>query len=81
MSVVIRVHYDGQTIIPDEPVDLPIGEPMEAELRVATPKLDGPEIARRLNALRKLEATAVKAPHIPLEALRRENLYEPPRGL
>ncbi len=81
MSVVIRVHFDGKTIVPDEPVDLPIGQTMEAEFRVPEPRLASEEIERRLEALRNLEAIAVKGAEIPLEALRRENLYEPPRGL
>jgi hypothetical protein len=81
MSVFIRVHYDGKTIVPDEPVDLPINQPMEAEFRIPESRLDENEIKRRLEALTRLEATAVKGANIPLEALRRENMYEPDRGL
>ena len=81
MSVVIRVHFDGKTLVPEEPVDLPINESIEAELRIPEPKLSEDEIKRRLEALHRLEATAVKGANIPLEALRRENMYEPPRGL
>jgi hypothetical protein len=60
MSVVIRVHFDGKTIVPDEPVDLPINQSMEAEFRIPEPKLAAEEIARRLEALRRLEATVVE---------------------
>ena len=81
MSVVIRAHFDGKVIVPDEPVDLPIDEPLEAEFRIPEPKLPADEIERRLEALRRFEATAVKGANIPLEELRRENMYEPPRGL
>ncbi len=81
MSVVIHAHFDGKTIVPDEPVDLPINEPLEFEFKPREPKLSDDEIEQRLEALRRLEATAVKGANIPLEALRRENMYEPPRGL
>ena len=33
MSVIIKAHYDGKTIVLDEPVDLPVNEPLEFELR------------------------------------------------
>ncbi|MDO8589289.1 MAG: hypothetical protein Q7T82_19880 [Armatimonadota bacterium] len=81
MSLVIRVHYDGKTIVPDEPVDLPINQPMEAELRVPEAKLTPAEIKRRRAAMKRFASRAVKGANIPLEALRRENMYEPPRGL
>jgi len=81
MSIVARVHFDGKIIVPEEPVDLPINQSIEAEFRIPEPKLAPDEIARRLEALGRLEATAVKGASIPLEALRRENLYEPDRGL
>ncbi len=81
MSVVIRVHFDGKTIVPDEPVDLPINQSMEAEFHIPEPKLSAEEIKRRKAALRRFASHAVKGANIPLEALRRENMYEPPRGL
>lgn len=129
MSIVIHAHFDGKTIVLDEPVDLPINEPLEfelkqtpvqpawdsrkameavdriasrainagiprealrrehmyepveAEFRIPEPKLSAEEIKRRLAALRRLEATAVKGVDIPLEALRREHTYEPDSGL
>lgn len=39
MAVVIRAHYDGKTIVPDEPVDLPFNEPLEFELRQSSAEL------------------------------------------
>lgn len=81
MSIVIKVHLDGKTIVPDEPVDLPINQPMEAELRVPDVKLSPTEIKRRQAAVKRFAARAVKGANIPLEELRRENMYEPPRGL
>ncbi len=76
MSIVIRAHFDGKTIVPDEPVDLPVGEPFEAELHVPSAVERAQEIKRRLAALKRLKRHAVRGADIPLEALRRENMYE-----
>jgi hypothetical protein len=81
MAIVIRAHYDGKAIVPDEPVDLPVDTPITAELTVIEEKLAPADIKRRLAAWRRFSARAVKGASIPLEALRRENMYEPPRGL
>lgn len=72
--MVIKAHYDGKTIVPDEPVDLPVNEPLEFELKQSSAEwVWDPERARK--ALKRLVSRAVDA-NIPLEALRRENLYE-----
>ena len=76
MSVVIKAHFDGKTIVPDEPVDLPVNEPLEAELRVVAPEEKTKDIARRRAALRRFSSRAVRGVNIPAEDLRRENLYE-----
>lgn len=34
MGLTIRAHYDGRVIVPDEPLGLPVGEPLEADLRL-----------------------------------------------
>lgn len=81
MSVIIRVHFDGNTIVPEEPVDLPINQSVEAEFRIPEARLSDDEIKRRRAALKRFAARAVKGVNIPDEALRRENMYEPPRGL
>ena len=85
----IRAHFDGKVIVPDEPVDIPVGKPLEIEFRLKSGGLPPPgddrlppeEIERRLAALKVLRKMAVSGPLIPDESLRRENLYEPPRGL
>ena len=81
MAIVIRAHFDGKTIVPDEPLDLPVDTPIKAELTVVEPKLKAADIARRKAAWKRFSSRAVKGVNIPLEALRRENMYEPPRGL
>lgn len=81
MAIVIRAHFDGKTIVPEEPVDLPINESMEVEFRIPEAKLSDNEINRRRAAWKRAGMRAVKGANIPLEELRRENMYEPPRGL
>ena len=76
MSVIIKAHFDGKTIVPDEPVNLPINKPLEAELRFVEPEQKTKDIARRRAALRRFSSRAVRGVNIPAEALRRENLYE-----
>lgn len=74
MSVKVRAHFDGKAIIPDEPVDLPVDKPLEAELTVL-----GQEPARsaaREAAWRELLSRRISGLKISDESLRRENLYE-----
>lgn len=81
MSIVIRVHFDGKTIVPEGPVDLPINQSVEAEFRIPEARLSDAEIKRRRAALKRLASRAIHGLHIPDEALRRESMYEPDRGL
>jgi hypothetical protein len=37
MSVIIKAHFDGKTIVPDAQIDLPSGQALEVELRVLAP--------------------------------------------
>ena len=32
MTTTLRVHFDGKVLVPEEPVDLPVGESMEVQL-------------------------------------------------
>jgi hypothetical protein len=36
MTTKLRVHFDGRVLVPEEPVDLPIGESVEIRVGVAT---------------------------------------------
>jgi len=81
MAIVIKAHLEGKAVVPDEPLDLPINQPIEVEFRVTDDRLSDEEIKRRRAALKRFASHAVKGVSIPLEALRRENMYEPPRGL
>lgn len=72
MGIPIRMRFDGKVFIPEEPVDLPLNEPLDFEYIPPESKWD-PERAKI--ALRRLLSKAVDA-NIPLEALRRESMYE-----
>jgi hypothetical protein len=79
MMVTIKAHFDGKVIVPDEPVDLPVGRWLEVQV---TP-METEDASRQLELpieekLRRLDEVTgwISGPPIPLEALRRENLYE-----
>jgi hypothetical protein len=76
MAIRIRAHFDGRVIVPDEPLNLPVDEPMEAELHLLSDEDKANEMERKLAAIDRITARAVRGTNIPLEALRRENLYE-----
>jgi hypothetical protein len=46
MSVIIRAHFDGNTIVPDAQIDLPSGQALEIELRVLAPSGSKKEISK-----------------------------------
>jgi|GEM_PF-476716 len=37
MSVIIRAHFDGKTIVPDSALDLPADQALEVEVRLISP--------------------------------------------
>ncbi len=78
MNKSIRAHFDGRVIVPDEPVDLPVNRPLEVRLESLAPESSatpGNGVAERLRSLARARG-CVRGPTIPLEALRRENLYD-----
>lgn len=74
MAMVIRMHFDGKVFVPEGPVDVPVNESLDFELKPAVeePKWD-PEKAKA--AIRRI-ASRAKPVGIPLAALRRENMCE-----
>ncbi len=77
----IRAHFDGTVIVPDEPVDLPLHEPIEIEVRS---RAEGPAAVPQTAAVRQRMASlddfvgrhSVRGANIPGEQLRREHLYD-----
>jgi len=37
MTQTIRAHFDGKVIVPDQPVQLPVGQPLRVHLELAEP--------------------------------------------
>ena len=72
VGIHIRMRFDGKVLVPEGPVDLPVDEPLDFEYVPPEPKWD-PEKAKA--AIRRIVSRA-KPVGIPLEALRRENMYE-----
>jgi hypothetical protein len=79
MAIVIKAHFDGKTIVPDEPVDLPVNQPLEFELK-QTPQCLPWDPEKADEAWERLKSRRIHGLKIPDEALSRENLYED-RGL
>ncbi len=44
MSVVIRAHFDGSVLVPDEPVELPQDCPLEIQVRILS---DAEELSQK----------------------------------
>jgi hypothetical protein len=76
MSITIRAHYDGKAIVPDEPVDLPVGQQLEAEVKVLPAEAEPGDAAEAREAWRRFVSRGLHGVNIPDEALRRENMYE-----
>lgn len=80
MTTTIRAHFDGKVIVPDEPVDLPIDQPLEISFQSIVEHSDSePErlsVEERLKRLHQAMGRITGGPVIPDEALRRESMYE-----
>lgn len=83
MTLHIRAHFDSRVLVPDQPVDLPVNQPLDVEVtpcgvngKAGAQIPPSPEVIRE--RLRKLDEFFRLPPlaEIPLEALRRQNLYE-----
>jgi len=75
MTVRIKGHFDGKMIVPDEPVDWPAGTPLIVEVYSSARNPPAPTLEERLDALHRIASRSCTSPGIPLEALRRENMY------
>ncbi|MEN6357467.1 MAG: hypothetical protein ABFD83_10325 [Armatimonadota bacterium] len=75
MAIVIRAHFDGKAIIPDEPVDLPVNQPLEFELKEEPAHLAW-DSDKATKAWEQLRSHAIPGLHITDVSLMRESLYE-----
>ena len=48
MSEIIAAHFDGKVIVPDQPVQLPVGQKLRVRVEVAEPSEKAPTLAERL---------------------------------
>lgn len=80
----IRAHFDGKTIVPDEPVDLPHGSALVVDIRPDHTEPSIPNIPAllaaqsaedRIAVITELAKSMQSLPEVPLEALRRINMY------
>ena len=81
MSVVIRMRFDGKVFIPENPVDVPLNEPLDFEYKPPEPRLSPEDIAKRRAAIKRLASKAIHGLNVSEFAFSRESIYWPPRGL
>ena len=76
MAISFRAHFDGKVIVPDEPVDLPVDQPLNIEAQ-PVPRMHVDLSQEEWHAaLDRLVARAIPGLKITDESLRRENIYE-----
>lgn len=73
MTVQVKAHFDGKVIVPDEPVALPLNEPLTLQISVA--QVSQATEAELDAAFERLKAMAVPNANIPDEALTSEGIY------
>lgn len=73
MTVIVRAHFDGQVLVPEERPDLPVNQPLTVHIEV--PMSAANDVSAKLAALDRIVARAVNA-NLPAEALSRETIYE-----
>lgn len=76
MTMTIRAHYDGKVIVPDEPVNWPVDQPLRISVEPDPTSFKAPASEERMAAIDRIAARAVRGARIPDDALRRENLYD-----
>lgn len=78
MSITIRARFDGKVIVPDEPLDYPVNEPLIVELMTLnedSEKVDSLTIQERLARLKRATGR-IHAPAIQSDMRRSDNFYE-----
>jgi hypothetical protein len=65
MTRTIKVHFDGQVFVPDEPVDLPKGESAEVTVSVNGAEVPSPNPPDEEHPLRSLVEWASALPPLP----------------
>lgn len=79
MTLRIKAHYDGKVFVPDEPVSAAAGAAAVIELPAESVFPMAATREERRAALERAFSLAVKGVGLPLEATRRENMYDESR--
>jgi hypothetical protein len=61
MTQSLNAHFDGKVIVPDEPVQLPVGQPLRVQVELGKPasgEMADAELLRRMEADGSLERIA-----------------------
>jgi hypothetical protein len=74
MTLHLRAHFDGKVIVPDEPLNIPVDQPLSVQVDLAEPAND--DRTQRLAALNRVAARAVEGVNLPAESLSRESIYQ-----
>lgn len=74
MTLTFRAHFDGKVLVPDEPVQIPVDQPVQVQLMLAAsvPAISAEE---RRAAIDRLISRPIKGLNIPDAALSREGIY------
>ncbi len=80
MTRTLTAHFDGHALIPEGPIDLPLGTKLTLTVETPAgrnPSIGGPSrsIEERLAALDELFALVGSRANLPDETLRRESIY------
>ena len=68
----IKAHFDGRVLVPDEPVELPIGCPLEVQI---TPLAPPPSPKTPLAKLAELMGKFPVSPDLPTDAAAQHDHY------
>lgn len=74
MTRTFRAHFDGKVLVPDEPVEIPVDQPVQIQLMPMTPQPAASTEERRA-AIDRLTSRPIKGLSIPDAALTREGIY------
>jgi predicted DNA-binding antitoxin AbrB/MazE fold protein len=74
MKTLIRARYDGRVLVPEEPLDLQVGQEVLLDIRLEAEQGVAHSKQERLRALQELVDTATPGLDIPDATLRREGM-------
>lgn len=75
MTLTFRAHFDGKVLVPDEPVQIPVDQPVHVQLVLAPTSVPAVSAEERRAAIDRLISRPIKGLNIPDAALTREGLY------